>query len=98
MPTGDPNARYRTPHRTEIGRIRIESRTSSALLERVSSSSRGSAPIRAERARMASATVRRRLAITPQTVLLAARLSGACHHARSFSYDTHDDLRSAPDP
>jgi len=45
--------RYKLPHTTAIGRIKTEIRTSSALLCRVCSSSRGSAPTAAKRASIA---------------------------------------------
>ena len=50
MPTGEPKARYTLPHTTDTGRIRTASRTRSAFFWRSSSSSSGSAPIRASRA------------------------------------------------
>ena len=68
-PTGDPNARYRTPHSKAIGRISTEVTTSSALLARMSSSSCGSAPISATRANTAPAMVLvRRTGFTHETL------------------------------
>src|SRR5262245_12738244 len=50
QPTGDPNERYRIDQISATGRISTEINTRSALAERVSSSSCGSAPISARRA------------------------------------------------
>ena len=71
------------PHSSEIGRINTEITTSSALLERVSSSSPASAPTSASRASTVSATVRERLTWSTQEKLLLRRTWPDCvcrHH------------------
>ena len=72
-PTGEPKMRYRLPQTTAIGRINTEVRTSSSLRCRVCSSSCGSAPTVAKRARTLDTMWTRCIgSMTPKVTSLAA--------------------------
>src|SRR3954465_9972322 len=69
---------------TEIGRISTEIRTSSALRARMSSSSRGSAPTRARRARRRSIAARMRCTVGVLDRLACPPVRVSAEDARRF--------------